>query len=202
MYLTWLGLNSFKIQTSDCTLITDPYGPTSGLKFPRIQTDIVTVSQPENPFTNHLDGVGGTPYQIISPGEYDVKKIYIHGVADAGGTLFYYEVENVSLAHLAALSRPLTSEQLETFEDVDVLLVSVGNPTALGVEQTTKLISQIEPRLVVPMYYKIPGMKAVAESLQPFLKAMGGHDPEQLPKLKIVKRDFPQSETKLVVLTP
>jgi L-ascorbate metabolism protein UlaG (beta-lactamase superfamily) len=202
MYLTWLGLNSFKFQTSDCVLFTDPFGITSGLKFPRFQADIVTVSQPENPLTNNIEGVGGTPYRIISPGEYEAKKIYIHGIADAGVTLFYYEVENISIAHIAALGHPLTGEQLEIFEDIDVLLVPVGNPKALEIEQATKLISQIEPRLVIPMFYKIPGMKTPAEPLQTFLKAMGGQTPEQLPKLKIIKRDLPQSETKIVVLTP
>ncbi|MFA6198029.1 MAG: MBL fold metallo-hydrolase [Patescibacteria group bacterium] len=202
MYLTWLGLNSFKIQTSDCTLFTDPYGIVSGLKFPRSQADVVTVSQPENPLANNLDGVSGTPYRIVSPGEYEVKKIFIRGIADAGVTLFYFEVENVSIAHIAALKHPLTSEQLETFEDVDVLLVPAGNPKAVEVDQAVKLISQIEPRLVVPMFYKIPGLKSPAEPLQPFLKAMGGQTPESLPKLKLIKRDLPQSETKVVVLTP
>lgn len=209
MYITWLGINSFKIQTADCTLITDPYGNDSGLRFPRLQTDLVTISDLNDTLVNNIGGTGGTPYQIDGPGEFEVKKIYVRGVpadetnpTEHPGTLYYFEIEGVSLAHLGALTQPLTPSQMEVFEGVDVLLIPVGNKRAMSAEHAADLIGQVEPRIVIPMYYKIPGLKTAAEPITGFLKAAGASSSEEVAKLKVTKRDLPQSDMQIIVLKP
>lgn len=211
MYISWHGLTCFKIQTQDCTLITDPYSPNLGLKPFRAQAEIVTVSQPNNPERNQTSAIMGTPYLITGPGEYELKRIFIHGLADQIPnqplksdtlTFYYFEVEGIQIAHLGTINHPLTNEQLELFEDIDVLLIPVGGKPSLAPEKASEVVSQIEPRIVVPMYYRLPGLKTKLEPVDSFLKNMGVKSAEKLPKLKLSKRDLPQEETRTIILYP
>jgi len=179
MYISWLGLNCFKIQSQNIVLITDPFDPKTGLKLPRLQADIVTVSQKDSPEFNKLNG------QPLQP---DFS------------TLYYFEVEDIGIGHLGSINHPLTNEQLEVFEGTDILLVPIGGKPALTAEKAAEVISQIEPRIVIPMYYKIPGLKIPLNPLDKFLQVMGIKSPEILPKYKIQKRDLPQEETEIIIL--
>ena len=211
MYITWHGLTSFKIQTQDCTLITDPFGKETGLKPVRSQAEIVTIGQSKNPDGNYTSGISGNPYIITGPGEYELKRVFVHGLADqlAGQplkpdflTLYYFEVEGIQIAHLGTINHPLTNEQLETFEVIDVLLIPVGGKPALSPNNATENISKIQPPIVIPMYYRLPGFKPRLDTLNGFLQEMGIKSPEEMPKLKLVKRDLPQEETRTIILQP
>ncbi len=211
MYISWLGLNCFKIQTGTGALIIDPYGSKTGLKLPRLQADIVLTTQKNDYQFNNIEVVGGNPYIIDGPGEYELKKISIRGeIAQVNGqpidknfqTIYYIEAEDIAIGHLGAINHPLANKQLETFEAVDVLLVPVGGGQALTPEKAAEVISQLEPRIVIPMYYKTSGLKNNIGTLNKFLAHMGIKDPEELPKLKLQRKDLPQEETETIVLKP
>jgi len=63
-----------------------------------------------------------------------------------------------------------------------------------------EIINEIEPRIVIPMHYKIPGLKVDVESADKFLKEMGASKAEKMAKLKISKKDLPQEEMKVILL--
>ncbi|MDO8559272.1 MAG: lactamase, partial [bacterium] len=65
-----------------------------------------------------------------------------------------------------------------------------------------KIISQIEPRIVIPMHYSLPKLKVKIDGLEPFLKEMGQKSAESQPKLLIKKKDLTAEETKVIVLQP
>ncbi len=211
MYISWLGLSCFKIQTSNCTIITDPISSASGIKMPKLQADVVVISQPNEPKTSDTGRVSGDPYIISGPGEYEVKMVSIKGATDQVngqpiqpnfGTLYYMEADNIGIGFLGSVDHPLANVQLEIMEEVDVLLVPVGGQPVLTPEKAAEVISQIEPRIVIPMYYKTPGLKLNLQPLNKFLHTMGIKDPEELPKLKVNERELPQDETKTIVLKP
>lgn len=211
MYISWLGLTCFKIQTSTCTVITDPFSNATGLKMPKFQADIVIVGQPNEPKTSNIERVGGDPYVITGPGEYENKQVFIKGQADQVNgqpiqpnfnTLYYIEADNVAIGFLGAIDHPLSNTQLEVMEEVDVLLVPVGGKPALTAEKAAEVISQIEPRIVIPMFYKTSGLKMNLQPLNQFLHTMGIKTPEELPKLKLIERELPQDETKIIILKP
>jgi len=213
MTITWLGQSCFKIQIGDVTLVTDPYNSEVGFKLPRLTADIVTVSH-DHFDHNNIEGVSGpegaTPFVISSPGEFEVKGVFVYGSAfwhdknegkDRGQNIAYcIEAEGISLAHLGDLGHELSEEQIEKFDGVDILFVPVGGKWTLGASEAVKVINEIEPRIVIPMHYKIPGFKVDVETIDKFLKEMGASKAEKLPKLKISKKDLPQEETKVIVL--
>ena len=63
-----------------------------------------------------------------------------------------------------------------------------------------KIISQIEPKIVIPMHYQISKLKIKLEGLEKFLKAMGVKSPENLNKLTIKKKDIPEEGMEIKVL--
>jgi len=63
-------------------------------------------------------------------------------------------------------------------------------------------VAGLEPRLVIPMYYKLPELKMTFDGSETFLRAIGFKGPEPIEKFKITKKDLPIDETKIILLNP
>ncbi|MBU0670548.1 MAG: MBL fold metallo-hydrolase [Patescibacteria group bacterium] len=204
MHITWLGMSCFKIQANDTTIIINPYQDKFGLKLSKAKADILMSSSPEEDVSNNFSRIMGDFFQVDSPGEYEIQGTFIYGIRAGEGdqkntTIFLLESEDIRVAHLDTINHSLTDQQLETMEGADVLLLPVSSLTP---EKRQKLISQIEPRIIIPMYYNIPKCKAKLEDLTKFSKEMGGKTTNPMDKLIVKKKDLPQDETQLIVLKP
>lgn len=186
----------------------DPYENSTGLRFPRTLSADVVISSENHAHSNNVGAVDGSPFVVREPGEYEVKGIFVYGISapregqkNKNGRLIFRIVgEGLSLAHLGALDRPLTNEELAHFENVDVLMLPVGGGEVLDPKRANEIITQIEPRLVIPMFYALPNLKMKLESVEKFLKVTGAGKPEALPRLKIGKRDIPEEGMEIKLL--
>lgn len=222
MHLSWFGLSSFKIETKDAVLVTDPFAPAYAKKLVRAKADIVTISQADDPLRNYLGGLQGEPFVIDHAGEFEVKNIFLQGLsstdakrnsatpdADMHGraaavatngvqtTVFTFDVEDMRLAHLGNMSHRLTGEVLERLSGVDVLFVPVGGGTVLDAEAAAAIVNDIEPRVVIPMHFNHDGLAASVGKLAPvagFLKEMGASAVTPVDRLLLKKRDLPTEE--------
>ena len=80
-----------------------------------------------------------------------------------------------------------------------VLILPIGGGDTIDAETAAKLITHIEPRIIIPMHYKIHGMKTKWDGVETFLKEMGEKaSPEE--RLTIKKRDVPAENQRIVVL--
>jgi len=104
------------------------------------------------------------------------------------------------VAHLSIISNILADEQLEKLGDVDVLLVPIGGNGALDYKKASETIFQIEPKIVIPMYYKISGQKINLATIDDFLKHSGLKS-ETADKLKITRKDLQTEDTKIIILS-
>lgn len=211
MNITWLGQACFKIQGKEVTIITDPYDSKIGLKLPRLNAEILTISHNHYDH-NNIKAVSGQPFLIDTPGEYEIKKVFIWGIPSwhdnkegavrGANTIFIYQLEDIKLAHLGDLGTTLSNEQLEKLEGVDILLIPVGGIYTIDGKKAAEVVNQIEPRIVIPMHYKIPNLKIKLEAVDKFCNEMGvkKNGPEE--KLKITKKDLPAEEIKIIILKP
>lgn len=214
MIITWLGQSAFKLQdkiSSDgVTVVTDPYGKETGLKMPSFEADIVTVSH-DHADHNNVEALRGNPFVIDCAGEFDTKGILIEGIDSyhdeeegklRGGNIIYrIEIDDISIVHLGDLGHVLSNEQLEKLVGTDILLVPVGGKFTLDAKKAVEVISQIEPRIVIPMHYKVDGLAYEDfDSIEKFIKELG-IEPSREEKLKITKKDLPQEEMELVILS-
>jgi len=212
MYITWLGQSCFKLQdkigSDGVTLVTDPYSDDIGLKMPRFEADIVTVSHSHHDH-NNIGALRGNPFIIDTAGEYETKGVFVEGVEawhdaaegkERGKNIIYrIEMEDISITHLGDLGHILDAKQLEKLEGTDILLIPVGGKYTINAAKAVEVISQIEPRIIIPMHYKVPGLKIDLDGVEKFIKELG-LKPRQEEKLKISKKDLPQEEMELVVL--
>ncbi len=63
MYINWLGLSCFKIQTTESTIITNPFAPNTGLRRPRLSAQVVILSNPEDRMANFKEGIKETVWK-------------------------------------------------------------------------------------------------------------------------------------------
>lgn len=212
MFISWLGQSCFKIQDKNgpdaITLVTDPFGKNVGLKIPNCDADIVTVSHDHDDH-NNIEAIKNNPFVISTAGEYEVKGVCIEGVSAAhdekngnerGSNVIYrIDMDGVTVVHLGDLGHELNSKQIEKLAGTDILLIPVGGKYTLDAKKAVAVISQIEPRIVIPMHYKIDGVKVDIDGIDKFVKEIG-IAPRTEDKLKISKKDLPQDEMELVIL--
>ena len=207
MTITWFGLSSFKIVSKDTTIITDPFGKESGLSPVRGAADIIISSNPNSELCNNFSSIQGTPFIVNGPGEYDIKDIFVMGLpADAkesdGSTIYSIQIEDIRIAFLGQVKQTaLTDEQKEMFEGADIVLVPVGGKQVLDFDAAAKIATGLEPFIIIPHTYKIPGLEQPLEKLDKFLQEMGGKSTES-DKLTIKKKELVGESTSLIILTP
>lgn len=213
MIITWIGHSCFKIQDKTgpggIILTTDPYDKTIGLRVPSFESDIVTISHDHHDH-NNIKAIRGKPFIIQSAGEYDVKGVSISGVEsyhdssngkERGANIIYrIEMDEISVSHLGDLGHVLDNKQLEILVGTDILLIPIGGKYTLDAKKAVEVVSQIEPRLVIPMHYQTPGLKLDIDGVDKFIKELGVK-PRHEEKLKISSQDLPQEDMELVILS-
>ena len=213
MILTYLGHSCFKIQDKvgqeGITIVTDPFGKSVGLKVPNFEASIITISHNHHDHDN-AQALRGQPYIINTAGEYDIAGVMVEGIesyhdmksgAERGKNIMYrIEVDDIAIVHLGDLGHILDNKQLEKLENTDILLIPVGGIYTLDAKKAVEVVSQIEPRIVIPMHYKLPGSKIInLDGVDKFIKEMGVKSTEE-EKLKISKKDLPAEDMELVVM--
>jgi L-ascorbate metabolism protein UlaG (beta-lactamase superfamily) len=213
MILTYFGHSCFKIQDKvgpeGVTVVTDPFDKSLGLKAPNCEADVVTVSH-DHYDHNNSGCLRGEPFVVNTPGEYEIKGAVVVGVetfhddkngAERGGNISYrLEVDDIAIAHLGDLGHALTDEQLDQLGNIDVLLIPVGGKYTLDAKKAVEVVNQIEPRVVIPMHYKLPNSKMNdIDGVEKFVKELGVA-PQREEKFKIGKKELPQEGMSLVVL--
>jgi L-ascorbate metabolism protein UlaG (beta-lactamase superfamily) len=148
---------------------------------------------------------------VDGPGEYEIKESLVIGVAtqmhtdETGkrGAAYVVEIDGLKVGFLGNIAPKLTNEQLEVFSGVDVLAVPVGgHGLTLDATAASQVVSQIEPKYVIPTHYD-DGVSKYAmpqDKLAKFLSEVGSK-PEPQAKLKLNAKEMPL-ETTIVVLEP
>ena len=168
MDITYLGHSSFRLKGKTATLITDPFDPQMvGLSYPKVEADIVTVSH-EHADHNKVELVKNVSKVISGPGEYEIKGVSIIGIASfhdnkkgairGGNTIYIIEMDKLRLVHLGDLGHKLSDDIFSDFGEIDVLIVPVGGEYTITSSDAVEVVQDIEPEIVIPMHYKLPGM--------------------------------------------
>lgn len=203
-----LGHSSFRLRGKQATLVTDPYdNKDMSVKFPKhIEGDVVTISHDHNDH-NAAGLVDGNPFVVKGPGEYEIKGISVIGITSfhdeqegkerGRNTMYRIEIDNVKIAHLGDIGHVLSSAQLDALDGVDVLFIPVGGTFTVDAEKAAQIISDIEPKIVIPMH-DARSNKDLAP-LEAFLKKMNKAEVVPVPKL-MVSRDKLPAVMEVVVL--
>jgi len=211
MVITWYGQACFKIQSGEKAIVIDPYAKSIGLNPPSIQADLVFVTH-EHADHSNINTVRGDYFLVNGPGEYEVKGIKARGILsfhdNEGGakrglnTLYLIEVEGIKILHMGDIGQErLEDKQLEEVGDVDILMIPVGGFFTVDAKQATSLINQIEPKIVIPMHYKVPKLTITElAGVNEFLEEFGEDEVVSQEKLTIKQKDLNTEEDKIKIV--
>jgi L-ascorbate metabolism protein UlaG (beta-lactamase superfamily) len=206
MEITWYGRACFRLKGKEATAITDPCPPATGFVAGKHDVDLLTISHahPDHSYTRSISA-GLT---LTRPGEYEFHDLLITGVRTyhdgSRGTergenmIFAVEVDGVHICHLGDLGHLLTEEQVAELGPIDVLLVPVGGTTTVTPAEATEVVSQLSPKLVIPMHFAIDGASGDLMSADTFLHEMSV-EPIRQPKAIVTPSSLPD-ETQVVLL--
>jgi L-ascorbate metabolism protein UlaG (beta-lactamase superfamily) len=211
MEISWLGHACFQLRGKNVVLITDPFPPqlAEGARKGKLNPSIVTLSH-NYPVQSYVERVGGNPRVVHGPGEYEISDVLITGVASypndqrqqgrSRNTIYIIHMDDLVICHLGDLGHTLQESQLEEVADADILFVPIGGGNALNPTQAAEVISQVEPRIVIPMHYSVMPTGEMSSELKLFCREMGVETIEPQPKLSVTRNSLPV-EMQVVLLS-
>ena len=206
MQIQYFGLSSFKITTKSATIITDPFHKDSGLTPPRGAADILILADKNSKLYSATSGISGEHFDITDPGDYDIKGVAVTGIPlkqEKGYvTVFLIESEDMRILNLTHIHEwNMKEDEIEALGEIDILILPVGGNTVLSAATASKIVNEIEPKIVIPSHYKMKDLILDLDSLEKFVKEMGGKK-EEMEKFTAKKKELTEEGTKLVILEP
>ncbi len=212
MVIMWTGFACFKIEGNSASIVTDPFSNSTGRKLPKIAADIVLSSKVDE-YHGNVSGIikKGDGIKIISgAGEYEVKDVLIYGIEmrksdtgakqqDANSIIYKIQMDGLSIIHLGDLGFEPEENQLDNLGSTDILMVPVGGARYLSPKKAAELVAKIDPRVVIPMCYRIPSIQEQLASVNDFCKEFGVRPKETTTRYKIAKKDLPADQTQVVI---
>ncbi len=181
----WLGHACFMIGNSK-TVVMDPHdGRGIGIDPPEAKADIITISHGH---FDHSDGVSlvRKPDSVIvkGSGSYEVKDVPVTGIDShhdsSGGdkrgknTIFIVELDGKRVCHMGDLGHPLSNEKLSEIGKVNVLMIPVGGNYTIDSREAIKICEDLDPDIVIPMHYKVPGLTLDIDDESEFISSARG----------------------------
>ena len=175
MKLTWLGHACFMLESSDGSVVFDPYAPNyvPGFELPELHADMCICSH------RHDDHYYPQAVELTEQAHSLVLEQIPCFHDEKGGSLrgenliSIVTAEGLRVAHLGDLGHMLSEEQLHQLGKIDVLMIPIGGFYTIDSKTAAELVKKINPKIVVPMHYKGEGFGYdVLETRDNFLKMM------------------------------
>lgn len=205
MDIQFHGANCITLATKQARVVIDDNLADLGAKSTSKAGDIALFTMA------HGDPAQAAKIVIDQPGEYEVSGVSIYGIAarshmdeegHATATMYKIIADDMRFLIVGHVYPELTDAQLEAIGMIDVMFVPVGgNGYTLDGVGALKIIKKVEPKLVIPTHYDLPGLgyPVVQQPLEQALKAIAMEPKETVPKLKVKAGEFGDT-TQLIVL--
>ncbi len=212
MIITHYGGEFFKIQQGDVVIAFNPFSKDSklgGKKVPKFGADIAmsTLNSKDFNGTGNLSYGDKDPIIIDGPGEYEVKNIFIKGLATESriksenekdknkiNTIYILLLDGIRICFLGALGlKEIDSETKEAIDGVDLLFLPIGGGDVLSPAEAYKIYVRLSPKIVIPMHFD-------EKNLKEFLKEGGSEKVKPVDKLTLKKKDFEDKVGEIVIL--
>lgn len=216
MIIQYYGHSCFKITAKpagrgqeEVTFFIDPFDKSVGLRPPQGQADLVLVTHDHHDH-NNITALKGEPRIINIPGEYNIKGVNIIGINSCHdnkngqergmNTIYSVEAEDIRLCHLGDLGTDLNEKQLDEIDGVDILMIPVGGKYTIDGKKAVEIAKKVEPKIIIPMHYKISGSKIDIDDEKKFCSEIGNCPREKINKLNIKKKDLEEKNMEVVLM--
>jgi L-ascorbate metabolism protein UlaG (beta-lactamase superfamily) len=176
MVIKWIGHACFHIRGDGVSIVTDPYTPAvAGLSPIRAAADVVIMSSDDDPFHSDAADVPGSPavlnaLEIARQGgsreargirfdAIETQESLVHKREPGENAMYAFTLDGIRVGHMGDVGNPLTPEQLDFLQGVDVLLALTGGPVTIELSDLDTALRAVQPKIVIPMHYRIPNLK-------------------------------------------
>ncbi len=219
MKIRWLAHAAFLIEGDGLRIITDPYEPNAILNLPPITetADIVARSSDDDEAHCFVDTIPPgfdlvTATEIVETGAvvrgvkftavYSQESIYKEDIV-RDNAMYSFTLEGVRITHMGDVGNPLTAAQLAALAGTDVLLALAGGHPTIALTDLHAVIAAVQPKLVIPMHYRIPGPRFAMRTVTDFTSYYPAETVDWPDSSEIeLTRDSLPGETRIVVLRP
>ena len=181
MRIVMHGHSCFEFSDSERTVVIDPHdGKSIGIKAPNASADIVLMTH------GHYDHcaarvIRGNHTDIMSRnGPFEVKGMEFLGIPTfhdhVGGedrgrnTMYRFEMDGISICHCGDLGCIPDDDAIAAIRGIDMLLLPVGEVITMPMPEIREFIEKVNPRITVPMHYRVGGLSMPLSPLDDFLE--------------------------------
>lgn len=205
MDIEFFGANCIRLTSKKASVVIDDNLAHIGGKSITKDTDVVVCTQEVLAVTDSKQ------LKIVSPGEFEVQGVSVHGIqarahtdqpGERTATMYKFIADGTHILVTGHVYPELDDTQLEAIGRVDVMVVPVGgNGFTLDPLGALKLIRKVEPSVVVPTQYAVAGLKyeVPALSLEEALPNLAMQPKETVDKLKTKSVEV-DTQTSLIVV--
>ena len=183
MQLTYFGHCAFRWQTEQgITAIADPYRNAADRywftrQFPALRCDLGLITHAHFDH-DAVDRLPEAASILRMPGDLSTRDLRIRGVqdlhsgaarlSDFPNVMFRLESGGVRFLHIGDNRVEWPDHVAQDVGDIDVLMVTVDDSDhLLTYDQVDSLVNRLQPRVVIPMHYAIPGLHSTDCELLP-----------------------------------
>ncbi len=189
MKITFYAHASFRLETPEVSVVTDPYTPgVSGFEPIGEPADLVIMSSATDRFHSDPSHVAGQPTVVnalldVPPEGVTVCGVPIHAFPTSesltfdfgrdpdANAMYLFTVGGVRVLHMGDVGNAVAPAVLEALSgQVDVLLALTGAHATIGLEDLDQAIAAVAPRIVIPMHYWHPRGVLKIEPVDRFLQ--------------------------------
>ena len=220
MKITFYAHASFRLETPDVSVVTDPYTPAiSGFDPIEEAADLVVMSSATDDFHADPTHLRGEPTVInalldVPPEGLTVRGVPIrafpvsesltfdYGRDPDANAMYLLTIGGVRVLHMGDVGNKVAPAVLsELAGKVDVLLALTGAHATIALDDLDDAITAIDPRIVIPMHYFHPRGVLKIEPVDRFVERHPGETVSRLDStsLTIDPADLPQTR-RIVVL--
>lgn len=179
LQIRWHGHACFEL-TNDLTIITDPHdGKSIGLPPPSVTGDIILVSH-DHFDHNSVKSVEKEGSKVVTDErKRTISDVQINGYPSyhdesqgekrGKNIIFKFNVDGITFCHLGDLGHELDERLIQQIGEIDILFIPIGGTYTIDADQAWKVVNKINPRITIPMHFKLEGLSLPISGIDPFL---------------------------------
>ena len=181
MKIRWHGHSCFEISDSETKIIIDPHdGKSIGIKPPTLSANIVLISHDH--FDHNATRMIRGEYSCIfaDPGKKKIGNIVIEGfpsyhdeemgVLRGLNVIYKFKMDGITVCHCGDLGDIPSEEVIDALRGVDIIFVPTGETITLSISKLEAFLDIIDPKIIVPMHYKVGSLTLPLKTLDDFLE--------------------------------
>lgn len=181
MRIRWHGHSCFEFTDSENSVLIDPHdGKSIGIRPPISNAGIVLISH--NHFDHNALRIIKNEHQVLLgvTGKHEIKGLTFEGYSSfhdesegserGDNTIYKFKMDGITVCHCGDLGDIPSEDVIESLKDVDIIFVPAGEVYTLPIPKLERFLSMIDPKIIVPMHYRVGGLTIPLKTLDDFLK--------------------------------